>query len=462
MDILAATLANITLQTAQMTVAVPTHSARFNTVNLMKNAFIFLAVGTCMAFPSLASAQFDIDGERWSGNTANTQAQGFDQGDPVRLTWGFAQEGINIPGFIGEGASPNELRDFFDTNIGPQATTWQPLFDQIYDRWNSVSGLDVQFEANDDGATFGAQSGGVLGVRADLRIAAHSVDGQAGSNTLAYNFFPNIGEMVIDSDNTAFFSDSSNNFVRLRNVLAHELGHGLGMEHLFSDAADQLLEPFINVGFDGPQYFDILTAQRGYGDFNEKGSNHLGNDTVALATDLGLLVEGTDIVIGQDAAQLAVAITDTDFFSIDDTSDTDVYEFNVDQDGVGSFILDALGFTLDIAEQAANGLPENEIDFNTQERSDLALEILDANGAVLASADAFGLGGSESLTDINLDAGTYFLRITGENNADANLLDTQFYGLSASFTVNAVPEPSSALIVALFGFVGLRRRRRTA
>ena len=76
---------------------------------------------------------------------------------------------------------------------------------------------------------------------------------------------------------------------------------------------------------------------------------------------------------------------------------------------------------------------------------------------MIAGANNFGLGGTESLTNIQLDAGTYFLRITGENNADANLLDTQFYGLTASFT--AVPEPSSALIVAMFGFVGLRRRR---
>lgn len=412
-----------------------------------------------MAFPSFASAQFTIDNTRWSGGTANTQGQGFDQGDPIRLTWGFAAEGINIPGFIGEGASPNQVRDFFDTNIGPQATTWQPLFDQIYDRWNSISGLDVQFEANDDGATFGNGfgSGGALGVRADLRIAAHSVDGQAGSNTLAYNFFPNGGDMVIDSDNTAFFSNGANNFRGLRNVLAHELGHGLGMPHLFSDAADQLLEPFINLGFDGPQYFDILTAQRGYGDFNEKGSNHQGNDTVALATDLGTLSQGAGIAIGQDARQLGVGINDTDFFSIDDTSDTDVYEFDIAQDGVGDFILEALGFTIDVAEQANNGQPINEIDFNIQERSDLALELLDSNGSLIAGANNFGLGGNESLTNIQLDAGTYFLRITGENNADANLLDTQFYGLTASFT--AVPEPSSALIVAMFGFVGLRRRR---
>ena len=188
----------------------------------------------------------------------------------------------------------------------------------------------------------------------------------------------------------------------------------------------------------------------------------LAPDNIRLASckTYRALTEGDDIAIGQDAANLAVSIDDTDFFSIDDTSDADVYEFDVAQDGVGSFTLEAFGFTLDIAEQAFNGQPENEIDFNTQERSDLTLALLDSDGIVLDSADDFGLGGTESLLDINLEAGTYFLQVTGVNNADENLLDTQFYGLSASFIATAVPEPSTAgVLVLICGLAGLHRRR---
>ena len=116
------------------------------------------------------------------------------------MTWGFAAEGINIPGSRGEGSSPNQIRNFFNTSIGPQATTWQPLFEQVFQRWNSISGLDIQFEANDDGAFFGLLSpDGVLGLRADLRISAHPIDGPGNSG--AYNFFPEFGgDTVIDSD----------------------------------------------------------------------------------------------------------------------------------------------------------------------------------------------------------------------------------------------------------------------
>lgn len=422
---------------------------------------IFFAVA-CFAVFSIAthhtaSGQFDIDGERWNGNTAQTQGQGFSQGDPLALTWGFAAENMSITGAngIGDATSPNVIRSFFDNNVGDQATVWQPLFSQIYNRWGEVSGLDFQFEANDDGATW-STAGGVLGTRADLRISAHPIDGQNGSNVLAYNYFPNSGDMVIDSDNTAFFSDDTNNYRGLRNVLAHELGHGLGMAHLESANSEQLMEPFINTTFDGPQYFDILAAQRAYGDANEKSFSHLGNDVVARATALGDIANGDVVSIGQDANTLVVDINSVDFVSIDDSTDVDIFSFGLSQSGMLDVELEALGFTFNVGTQFQN----NESPFDTLQRSDLALELLDTDGVtILASVNANGLGGNEFLSNQSLDAGTYFLRVSGQNNGDSNLLDTQFFGLTASFT--AVPEPSSAAILLLgFACCGIRRNRR--
>jgi hypothetical protein len=421
---------------------------------------LLLALTLLLTCGNTCNAQFDIDNLRWTGNTAQTQAQGFDQGDPLRLTWGILSEGTSINGFIGEPTSANDIRSFFNGIHGSEAA-WQPIFESTFDRWSSISGLDYSFEAADDGANF-VSAGGFTGVRADVRIGAHSINGPGIDNVLAYNFFPNTGDMVIDSDNLAFYSNGANNFRGTRNVLMHETGHGIGMEHLFSNNSEQLMEPFINNNFDGPQHFDILAAQRGYGDFNEKSFGQLGNDVAARATDLGSLAVGDSFAIGQDAQTLVVTGDADDFFSIDDTTDIDFYQFTVADSGLIDIDLEALGFTIEVDGQGSDGMRAgNSIDFNTQERSDLTLQLFDSNSVLLGSSNFTGLGGMESLTGIALGPGTYFVEISGVNNADANLLDTQFYGLTASFS--AVPEPSSAVLMML-GVAGvtLRRRRRRA
>ena len=104
----------------------------------------------------------------------------------------------------------------------------------------------------------------------DMRIGGHSIDGQSGSNTLAYNYFPNAGDMVIDTDNVSFYSNRTGDHIRLRNVIMHEVGHGLGISHLVSNDSRFLMEPFIDVSFDGPQFAEILAVHRMYGDNNEE------------------------------------------------------------------------------------------------------------------------------------------------------------------------------------------------
>ncbi len=398
-------------------------------------------------------AQFDIDGLRWSGNTAQTQAQGFDQGDPLRLTWGFALEGMTVGQFSSEANSPNIIRSFFDGIHGSQAT-WQPLFQSTFDRWASISGLEYSFETADDGSAW-VTSDGSLGVRADVRISAHSIDGQSPPDTLAYNFFPNSGDMVIDSDNVTFYSNAgTDNFRGTRNVIAHEHGHGVGMDHLTSSDSEQLMEPSTSSdpAYDGPQYFDILAAQRGYGDFNEKSFAQLGNDVVARATDLGLIADGATLAIGQDAGTLIVDSSSEDFVSIDDTTDTDFYSVMFAESGSVDIVLEALGFSIDV----------NGTQFDTRERSDLELTFYDTDGvSILGTSNLTGLGGTESLTGIAVNAGTYFLEIEGLDNGDANIFDVQFYGLQASFTSSAVPEPGSFAVLGLgaLGLILCRRRK---
>ncbi len=416
--------------------------------------FALFAVVLVSLFEKVGAQPPDID--RWTGNTANVQAQGFNKGDPLRLTWGFAAlaTAINDSAFTGVPDAPNNLQTRLNTLYGNQAT-WQPLFQSSFNRWSAISGLSFDFEANDDGAPYiingNSSPLGQLGVRADIRIGGKTIDGNSG--TLAYNFFPNVGDMVIDTADN-FYENTASNSEVLRFVLAHELGHGLGLSHVESSDRNFLMEPFIQSGFDGPAYNDILTIQSGYGDALEKSNNGLGNDVAANATSLGTLVLGGSLSIGNDARNFLTNANTTDFVSIDNNTDTDFFSFQVNSAGLLNINLDALGFTYSAGPQGGQ-----QSSFNSRLRSDLRFSLFGTDGtSLLANVNAFGLGLSESLTGFNLSsAGTYFVRVQGTGNVDTNTLDTQFYGLNIGF-ISAVPEPTSIAMLSVVGSAILGRR----
>lgn len=392
---------------------------------------------------------------RWS--TTATDGSGLGLGDATTITWGFVADGTAIsPAFGGESSDPSGLIGFLDTNIGAGAggsdltnRPWYTLFDDIFDRWDALSGLKFVYEPNDGGAAIDGSSTpqGSLGVYADVRIGGHSIDGQSGSNTLAYNYFPDHGDMVIDTDNVTFFSDSTNNYVGLRNVLAHEFGHGMGLPHVTANNSKQLMEAFVDLTFDGPQIDDIIEAQRRYGDNLEENG---GNDAFGSATDLGVF-SGADIELGTDAdmgsSVIEVGPSESDFVSIDDDSDTDFLEITLTNTYDMSFKLDMVGPTYN-----HNG----NSSYNLSRQSDLDIVILASDGStVLGQSNNTGLDVLEQV-DLQLTAGTYYAQITGRDNA------AQFYRFTASGVLAGVPEPGSAAVL-LLGATGLLiRRRRSA
>src|SRR5688572_30231722 len=89
-------------------------------------------------------------GNRWPNNsTAISPPQGWDQGDPLTLTWGFANTGVSITA-DGFPNGTNNLPAFLNGIYGSQAV-WQPHFQSVFNRWSSISGLVYQFEPNDNG-----------------------------------------------------------------------------------------------------------------------------------------------------------------------------------------------------------------------------------------------------------------------------------------------------------------------
>lgn len=423
--------------------------------------FLFVAA---LATPSHAQISGDVAeghslSDRWDGTA--TDGFGLAQGQATTLTWSIVDDGTGISSGVGEPATNSDLIAFLDLNIGPGAggtdltnRPWFSNFADPYSRWADLSGLSFDYVTYDDGpqinGSVNASTIGTLDTRADIRIGGHSIDGQTGGNTLAYNYFPIGGDMVIDTDNIAFFSNPADAYVRFRNTVAHEAGHGLGLAHPQSNSNRFLMEPFIDTSFDGPQHSDILGIQRGYGDVNEAGG---ANDTSVTATSLGSIA--TFAGIGMDGDNPTVALTDTDFVSIDGVADTDFYSITLDEDGEFDVILESLGLQYDIREQdPASPAPQNTpISVDTKLLNNLALALLGTDGStVIATSTAAAVGETESILGQTLIAGTYFLRVDGSDDL------AQFYSLNTSFT--PVPEPSGILLLGVSSMALLIPRKR--
>ncbi len=342
---------------------------------------------------------------RWTSTALS--GGGLGQGDPTILTYGYVPDGTFVPDLIG-GVSGNSQLFAWLNGVYGSPGAWQAVFDQVFDRWEELSGNTYVFEPNDDGSNLNG-AGGVSGVRADLRIAAISIDGNSG--ILAYNNFPNDGDMVLDAFDS-FYNNTGSSSLRLRNIIAHEHGHGKGMLHVCPANQTKLMEPFISVAYDGPQHDDILNAQRHYGDPLETD----GNDSAGDATPLGSV--GFPGVIISD-------------ISIDDNNDDDWFSIVVPEPS--EIIVGATPtgetYTQGPQTQACN----TGSTFNSLIQHDLSVAIFDTDGSTLLGfADNAGDGGSELLSVVAENAGTYFARVSGDSSNTV-----QLYNLSA--TVDELP-----------------------
>lgn len=199
-------------------------------------------------------------GSRWTLTATDGSVT---QGQRMTLTYSFVPDGTPIPATGYTGSPPSNLFASFDANFPGGRAAWKAKFAQAFQRWGQLVNVNY-VEVSDDGATFPG-SFGAPGLRGDIRIAMRSL-----GTPLAVNFFPQFGgDMILDSNDIADFVNSSGDFIRLRNVLGHEHGHGLGFNHTLPQDGTKLMEPVLNTGFDGPQEDDIRGAQFLYGDWAE-------------------------------------------------------------------------------------------------------------------------------------------------------------------------------------------------
>ncbi|MEO1535194.1 MAG: matrixin family metalloprotease, partial [Planctomycetota bacterium] len=348
---------------------------------------------------------------RWQSTALNPGGAG--QGDPTVLTYSFPVDGITIPNGVGEGSGPNELNAFMDGIYGNRAT-WRAFYDEIFQGWGEISGNTYILEPNDDNVTL-FNSPGVSGVRGDLRMGGKFIDGNSG--TLAYNFFPQNGDMVIDTGDN-FYNNTQNRSRRLRNILYHEHGHGMGQLHVCPLANEMLMNPFINLNFDGPQFDDTLNAQRHYGDPLEP------NDSTGAASPLGSLNVGDSANVGGTIETGAANKDNVDFVSVDDNNDDDFYAVTLNEDALLTITATPLGYTYLDNTQTSNC--NTGVDYPTLSFGDLRIRVFNSGGTLLDTVDANGFGQAETAIE-NLDAGSYFISVdvsqTTNDEIQAYVLD---------------------------------------
>ena len=336
-------------------------------------------------------------GGRWSRTALS--GSGLVLGDPTTVTYSYAPDGTDIPNLSGQ-IRNSDMQSWLDNIYG--SGVWPGLFDVVFARWGFLTGLDYVYEPNDDGRAFSSSSAaqGEAGVRGDVRIGATTLDG--GGGVLAFNYFPNYGEMVLDSADS-FYNSTSQNYRRFKNVVSHEHGHGLGASHVCPANGTKLMEPFISTNFVGPQLDDRLFGQRAYGDDLED------NDTQATGTALGSLNGGASVSYAE--------------ISIDDNSDEDFFVFSTSEPVEITVSLTPAAASYLQGPQNSNGSCSAGSQTNYQTIHDLAIEFLDDQGNSLGVFDTSSAGQVETAVIELFDSGTYAFRVFGDNSNDIQLYD---------------------------------------
>ena len=346
---------------------------------------------------------------RWDRTADDGPGQAV-QGRPITLSWSIVPDGTPIASnpAIGDSDDPSSLRarlnEIYGGNNGPPAQQpWFPVIRNLFEAIGAQTGITYRYEPNDDGRPLDALHRGQRGIRGDLRLGGHFIDGTG--DTLAYNYFPDHGDMVIDTSDS-WFEDLSNNSQRLVNTFTHEHGHGLGLEHVCPIDNTKLLEPFINTGFRGMQFDEIYTLQRWYGDPFEQHGNARDNDTIQRAYEL-------DVAAGSPFS--------FHWLSIDDNTDIDYFALGIPAGAqLTARIIPSSAVYLE-GEEGARGCSTGAT-FDSSRRHDLSLKLVDPRGQALATSESAPAGEPEELSNITVPGGgAHFLKVTGDDSDAAQL-----------------------------------------
>ncbi len=343
-------------------------------------------------------------GTRWSPGA---------QGDPYTVSWSFVPDGLTISGAAGEPAAASVLFAKMDSRFA--RATWVGYFQNCFDRWSAVSGVNyIRVTAAgvdwDDNSAWGTSGNDTT--RGDVRISAHPIDGFNG--ILAYNQFPQNGDMVLDSADMSGISNffqTTNSARFLRNVVQHEHGHGLGFNHVCPSNATKLMEPFISTAYDGVRHDDIRAVNRHYGDVNEPDNTAA---TAGTTLTIGTVNVGTNVTLGAVPAPLTgTSPANSSILSIDANGEQDYHKFTV---GATPILVNVTiapqgqSYASYVQDSACN---TTTVNIDSKAQGDLAVQIIDKNtSTVLGEASAAAIGVNEVLSNVLISpTGDFYVRV---------------------------------------------------
>ncbi len=342
------------------------------------------------------------------------------------VTWGSGPSGPNV-------LNARLLTSFGNIDRGRE---W---IRQSLATWRRYGGLDYT-EVADDNATMNFDTGRVLS-RGDIRIGAISQDGVF--NVLAYNFFPSSGgDMVIDADDfaTSSFNATASNFRFFRNTVAHEHGHGLGFFHATPCNNTKLMEPSLSTDFDVVQIDERRGAGANYGD------RFSGNNSATNAVNFGTVNGPNRSIVLQHLSTNGTAGFNN--------SDEDWFRFTLTAATTVSIVVTPTGGVYANGQQTSGCNPAAPPTIDASAAGNLNIELRNSTGAsVVSSAASAAAGAVETLTSVNLAAGTYTIRVVdvGPNaNQTIQLYDLTMFVGGTAFTPtgtagNAAPDAIAGL-----------------
>lgn len=364
---------------------------------------------------SIKANQF-LGSGKWSRVASDGLFHG-DQGDPVTLTWSIVPDGSQVANRSG-GTAASNFRAWMSGIYGGNANASpdsQPWFDVVSSAINSMGeecGINFIYEEVDDGVTMSNNFAGQgrVGFRGDIRIGANFIDGSgdpgSGRSVLAFAYAPDYGDIVFDSADP-FFNNTENDSLRFHNVMAHEVGHAIGLAHVCPVNRTKLMEPTVTSDFRGPQFDETYSLQRQYGDPWEREGNSTNNDFAGAASSLNLTDDESKLIR---------------WASIDGAGDRDYYRFQAQEFQNISVVLSPQSSSYLEGAQLSTGCSNGTI-FSPGLQQNLGIEILASDGStVIASSTTAPVGEGERILGYEFEnAGAYYIRVTGDDADSAQL-----------------------------------------